>query len=153
MAADGLELWWLGQSGFRLQPADGGPTLFVDPFLGPHQERVWPAPLTPEELGRQADAVLCTHEHLDHFDQPALCLAAAAPSLPRERIVGAQPDEPLDLAGARIAPMPARHGVHVHILALLIFGRGARLACQPGASYRQETSRARLPSLKPRGAP
>ena len=36
--------------------------------------------ISPEEMGRQADLILCSHEHLDHFDQPALKTAAAEPS-------------------------------------------------------------------------
>ncbi len=32
----GMELWWLGQSGFRLRDPSGGPVIFVDPFLSPH---------------------------------------------------------------------------------------------------------------------
>ena len=128
----GLELWWLGQSGFRLRDPAGGPLLFLDPFLSPHERRSWEAPIGPEELGRRADAILCTHEHIDHFDQPALRAAAATPGsrfalvvprplvdravelgVPRERVIGAQPDEPLDLDGALIHPVPARHGVNV----------------------------------------
>ena len=27
----GLEIWWLGQSGFRWRDPAGGPVLFVDP--------------------------------------------------------------------------------------------------------------------------
>jgi L-ascorbate 6-phosphate lactonase len=128
----GMELWWLGQAGFRLRDPAGGPVVFVDPFLSPHQGRTWEAPLTPQELGQQADIILCTHQHTDHFDQPTLRAAAAtagarfvlvvprpivdqavALGVPRERVVGAQPDEPVEAAGVRIQPVPARHGVDV----------------------------------------
>ncbi len=128
----GMELWWLGQSGFRLRDPAGGPILFIDPFLSPHQGRAWEAPLSPEEMGRQADVILCTHQHIDHFDQPSLQAAAAVPDasftlvvprpivdmavalgIPRERVVGAQPKEPLQAAGVPIYPVPARHGVDV----------------------------------------
>jgi L-ascorbate 6-phosphate lactonase len=128
----GMELWWLGQSGFRLRDPSGGPVLFVDPFLSPHEGRTWDAPITPEELGRQADAILCTHEHIDHFDQPALKSAAAVPDshftliiprpivdqalalgIPHERVVGAEPDQPVEVAGVQVHPVPACHGVGV----------------------------------------
>jgi L-ascorbate 6-phosphate lactonase len=128
----GLELWWLGQAGFRLRTASGGPHVFLDPFLTPNDVRTWPAPLTPDELGRQADVILCSHEHGDHFDRPALEAAARAPGahftlvvprpivdqaqalgIPPERIVGAQPGDRLQLGGAVIQPVPARHGVDV----------------------------------------
>ena len=128
----GMELWWLGQSGFRLRDPDGGPVVFVDPFLSPHQDRTWEAPLSPDELGRQADVILCSHQHLDHFDQPALRAAAAASGarftlvvprpivhialelgIPSERVIGAQPKESLEVAGVPVHPVPARHGVDV----------------------------------------
>lgn len=128
-----LELWWLGQSGFRLRDgAGGGPTLFCDPFLWPNDSRSWPSPIDATTLARQADVVLVSHEHIDHFDRPTLSAAAAAPGshftlvvprplvdearelgIPGQRIVGAQPDEPIDVKGLTIHPLPARHGVDV----------------------------------------
>ena len=128
----GMELWWLGQSGFRLRDPSGGPVVFVDPFLSPHDGRTWQPPITPEQMGREADVILCTHQHLDHFDQPALRTAAAVDGarftlvvprpivqmaldlgIPRERVVGAQPHESLGIAGLCVHPVPARHGVDV----------------------------------------
>src|SRR5262249_12310651 len=128
----GVELWWLGQSGFRLRDPSGGPTVFVDPFLTDREDRAWPAPITPEAMGREADLILCTHDHIDHFDRPALRAAAATPGarftlvvpepivgeaaalgIPEERVAGAQPERPLELAGVQIQPVPARHGVDV----------------------------------------
>jgi L-ascorbate 6-phosphate lactonase len=127
-----MELWWLGQSGFRLRDPAGGPVVFVDPFLSPHQGRSWDAPLDPDELARQADVILCTHQHLDHFDQPTLRAAAAVPGarltlvvprpivqmaldlgIPGERVIGAQPEQSLEVAGVPVHPVPARHGVDV----------------------------------------
>lgn len=128
----GLELWWLGQSGFRLRDPSGGPVLFIDPFLSAHRDRTWEAPISPEEMGRQADVILCSHQHIDHFDQPALKIAAAVPGarfrlvvprpivemavdlgIPRERVIGAQPQDSLEVAGVPIHPVRARHGVDV----------------------------------------
>jgi L-ascorbate metabolism protein UlaG (beta-lactamase superfamily) len=129
----GLELWWLGQSGFRLRDPSGGPVVFVDPFLTPRVDRTWQAPVGPEALA-EADLVLASHEHTDHLDRPSLTQAARAagsrfrlvvPSplvdevvaelgLPRERVIGAQPDATIDLVpGVRVYPVPARHGVNV----------------------------------------
>ncbi len=127
----GVELWWLGQSGFRLRDPAGGPSVFVDPFLTNRDDRTWQAPLDPAGLAAQADLVLCSHQHVDHFDQPALRGAAAAGAhftlvvprpivpdalalgFPESQVVGAQPGEALDLAGIRVHPVPARHGVNV----------------------------------------
>jgi L-ascorbate metabolism protein UlaG (beta-lactamase superfamily) len=38
---------------------------------------------------------------------------AIALGLPPERVIGAQPDQPLDIDGVLIYPLPARHGVNV----------------------------------------
>jgi L-ascorbate 6-phosphate lactonase len=129
----GLELWWLGQSGFRLRnPAGGGPTVFLDPYLVQREARSWQAPIGPDALG-QADLVLSSHEHTDHYDKPSLKSAAQAQGsrfslvlprplaadavgelgLPAERIIGAQPDEVIERDGVRIHPVPARHGINV----------------------------------------
>jgi L-ascorbate metabolism protein UlaG (beta-lactamase superfamily) len=128
-----MELWWLGQSGFRLRAApDQGPTVFCDPFLSNHEDRSWQAPIGPEALA-QADLVLVSHEHIDHLDRPALKAAAALSGsrftlvipkplaqavrgdlgLPEERVVGVQPDDVLERDGVTIFPVPSRHGVNV----------------------------------------
>jgi L-ascorbate metabolism protein UlaG (beta-lactamase superfamily) len=129
-----LELWWLGQSGFRLRDPSGGPLVFVDPYLTPRDDRAWQAPITPSVLAQEADLVLVSHEHTDHLDRPSLKQAAEAPGsrfrlvvpsplvdqvstelgLPRERIIGAQPGQTLQvLDGVTVRPVPARHGVNV----------------------------------------
>ena len=128
----GVELWWLGQAGFRLRDPAGGPTIFCDPFITPSDRRTWQAPVMPETLA-QADLVLVSHEHTDHLDRPALKAAAATDGsrftlvVPRplvseltaelglkaDRIVGAQPDEPIEQSAVRITPVPACHGVNV----------------------------------------
>ena len=128
----GLELWWLGQSGFRLRDPAGGPIVFVDPYLLPREDRAWHAPVGPHALA-QADLVLASHEHTDHLDRPTLKAAAAVPGsrftlvvprplaeqvaaefgLPPGRVIGAQPDEAVEVAGVCVHPVPARHGVNV----------------------------------------
>src|SRR5438105_4072056 len=74
----GLELWWLGQAGFRLRDAAGGPTVFCDPFITRSDRRTWQAPIEPAALA-EADLVLVSHEHTDHLDRPALHAAVATP--------------------------------------------------------------------------
>jgi L-ascorbate 6-phosphate lactonase len=128
----GVELWWLGQAGFRLRDPAGGPVIFCDPFLTPRDDRAWQAPASIEDLA-QADLVLISHEHIDHLDRPSLAAAAAVPDarfslvlprpladsladelhMPSTRVIGAQPDEPIERPGVRILPVPARHGVDV----------------------------------------
>ncbi len=127
----GVELRWLGQSGFTLRDPSGGPLAYIDPYLSPHEGRAWPAPIQPADLAK-ADLILCTHEHIDHFDQPALRTAnqvkgahfqlvlptpivdqALDLGIPRERITGAQPGETLEIAGIKVSPVPACHGVNM----------------------------------------
>ncbi len=127
----GIELWFLGQSGFRVREAHGQMTLFIDPFLSHHDEQTWQAPIQPDALA-QADAVLCTHEHIDHFDQPALKAANETPGarfqlvvpepivemalklgIPRARVTGMQPGQAIQLAKARVHAVPAKHGVNM----------------------------------------
>jgi L-ascorbate 6-phosphate lactonase len=127
-----LELYWLGQAGFRLSAAVGGPTVFCDPFITRRDDRSWQAPVDTDALAR-ADLILVSHEHTDHLDRPALRAAAqlagarftlvvprplaqdvcAAFDLPPERVIGAQPDQVIERAGIRVHPVPARHGVNV----------------------------------------
>ncbi len=121
-------LWWLGQAGFALRA--GGTTLLLDPFLARHPDRLSAPAFAPEQATGVA-AILCSHEHIDHFDAESLpALAAASPEarvvvptplvervtalgiLP-DRVIGAQPDEPFELDGVTIHPLPAVHGVDV----------------------------------------
>lgn len=123
---------WLGKPGFRRREPSGGSVVFVDPFLSSHPIRTWEAPISPQELGCQVDVILCTHQHRDQFERPALKTAAAAPGagftlvvpqpivdvavdlgIPREPVIGAQPRESLEVATVNVHPVPARHGVAV----------------------------------------
>ncbi len=76
--------------------------------------------------------MLVSHEHGDHLDRPSLRAAAARPGsgfrliVPRplvhhiddlglspERVIGAQPDQPVEGNGVRVYPVRARHGINV----------------------------------------
>ena len=123
----GVELTWLGQAGFVLR--DARATLLVDPFLSPHPDRLVPPPDAPEAFSG-IDAVLVTHEHLDHLDAGACRgLAAASPEavflaprpitgqlaglgIDHSRIVAMQPGDEGRAAAARVDAVPACHGIH-----------------------------------------
>jgi L-ascorbate 6-phosphate lactonase len=69
---DGVDVWYLGCNGFVLKAADGT-TLFIDPYLGtgdpPRTVRMIPVPFEPQAVAA-ADAILVSHEHVDHVHGP-----------------------------------------------------------------------------------
>lgn len=123
-----VALCWLGQSGFLLQ--GNGTTCIVDPFLSPGHDRAVPPAFDPEH-GSGLDVIACTHQHIDHFDQPTVkALAGASPEawvvvpepivsmvtdlgISADRVIGAQPDESIELGGVTVHPVPACHGIHM----------------------------------------
>lgn len=122
------ELRWLGQAGFIVRA--GGRRVVVDPFLSPRPGRLVSAPVGPQDL-IGCDAILISHEHVDHMDLPTLCrLRELDPDtpivLPRPLLdlagssglagplIGAIPGQPIVLAsGLTVHPVAARHGIHV----------------------------------------
>lgn len=96
--SDPMEVTWLGQSSFVFESE--GFRLVVDPFLSDIVERkegkkrLMPPPLSIAEL--RPDALLITHDHIDHFDPIALPEIHRA--FPRAPIVG--PESVLRLARA-----------------------------------------------------
>ena len=71
-----LRIRWIGQSGYQI--SDGKTELCIDPYLSNVVDRVAKrgrmveAPFTPDKL--KSDAVICTHDHLDHVDIDAIPL-------------------------------------------------------------------------------
>lgn len=121
-----VAMTWLGQAGFAI--AHAGATVLIDPFLSPYEGRRYEASLAPGDAGG-VDVVLCTHEHLDHFDaDSAPAIAAASPGaafvvpapivdmvteagIPADRVLGVQPGETHDLGALTLRAVPACHGV------------------------------------------
>jgi L-ascorbate 6-phosphate lactonase len=124
----GVELTWLGQSGFVLRAA--GATLLLDPYLSPGDDRLV-APPDRADAFTGLDGVLITHEHIDHLDEDACrALAAASPdarfAVPRpivdrltalgiaaDRVVAMQPGDSARFGSATVTATAACHGVHV----------------------------------------
>ncbi len=71
---DYMKIQWIGQSGYIIQTA--ATKIVIDPYLSDAVNRVAgrarmvAAPIKPENL--TADAVICTHNHLDHLDVDAV---------------------------------------------------------------------------------
>ena len=122
-----VRLEWLGQSGFLI--GIGGANVLVDAFLAPHPDRRFESSL-PDGASRALDVIACTHEHLDHLDKdcvPDLCASSpgaqvvvpepivdmvVALGIPRQRVIGMQPNRPATLGEITIHALPAMHGVH-----------------------------------------
>jgi L-ascorbate metabolism protein UlaG (beta-lactamase superfamily) len=82
-----LHITWLGQGGYLFELASK--RLAVDPYLSDSLAakgvgRLFPAPVTPEEL--RADFIICTHDHADHFDPDTVLPAKAAH--PETEVIG-----------------------------------------------------------------
>lgn len=121
-----VAIWWLGQASVVLRAS--GTTVYIDPFLSEYPDRLAP-PLFAPATAPPADYVLCTHEHVDHFDPHTLPgMAKAAPSarfvvplhmveqvtalgISAERVLGTQPGEVLHLEPITLLSVPACHGL------------------------------------------
>ena len=127
-------IWRLGQAGFAIKLGDT--TAFVDVYLSNHCEavlarpfdhrRLSRAPLDPAEM-TMADAVLCSHDHLDHLDVPTLRTVASAsprsvavvPEFARERMLaldwepqrvfGTRAGDRIEVGGVEIETFPVAH--------------------------------------------
>ena len=71
-----MKIRWLGQGGFLVRDNAATTEILVDPYLSdavnkngtcPRQR---PVPIEPADV--KSDAVICTHDHLDHLDTGAI---------------------------------------------------------------------------------
>ena len=69
-----MKIRWIGQSGYILKTAHA--EIIIDPYLSDVVNRVANRPRlvrTPVDAAKiQADAIICTHDHLDHLDVDAI---------------------------------------------------------------------------------
>jgi L-ascorbate 6-phosphate lactonase len=123
-----VELTWLGQAGFLVEAE--GVRILIDPFLSEYEARLYPPPPV-EEVARDIDWLLVTHEHIDHLDAdllpilvrrcPSVRLVLPEPIVPQvdgliapEQVVAVQPGSRVDLgSGLRLDVVPAFHGIDV----------------------------------------
>jgi L-ascorbate 6-phosphate lactonase len=130
-----LGIFWLGQAGFVFKTSDGK-IIVTDPYLtasvqealpeyGFGFKRLTPSLLEPEEV--EADTVISTHSHADHFDVQAVPVIARSPrphfigapdcrdlylqaGVPSERFTILHTGERLDLDGVQLSGVYADHG-------------------------------------------
>ena len=130
----GAQVVRLGQAGVLLRYPTA--TVLIDPCLSNHCEavldrpfdhrRATRAPLDPAEI-ESADLILCTHDHLDHFDVPTLrSLRDASPAStllcpnacieladninwPGSRIAGMDAGDTISIKGVRISAFEVAH--------------------------------------------
>lgn len=69
-----MRITWIGQGGYVIK--SGETEIMVDPYLSDivgllhGRPRLYPAPFSAESI--TADAVICTHDHLDHLDPESI---------------------------------------------------------------------------------
>ena len=69
-----MKITWIGQSGYKISTEQT--TIYIDPYLSDVVNRVAngprlvETPLMPDDV--HADAIICTHNHLDHLDIDAI---------------------------------------------------------------------------------
>jgi L-ascorbate 6-phosphate lactonase len=124
---DGLSLCWLGNDSWLLW--DGTQLAAIDLDLG-SGTRLFPPPVTAEELAPYLDFHLITHAHDDHFNiltckklagasnclfiLPNSCRTLAdSVEIPPQRRIFASPGISFDLQGMLVIPTRALHG-HLH---------------------------------------
>ncbi len=124
-----MNITWLGQSGFLLE--NSGQRLVIDPYFSDIVERkeglrrLMPAPCSIADLS--ADALVITHDHLDHFDpETVTAIMATFPScrligpasvadrggkagLPESRLSQLASGKTIQLGDVAITATPARH--------------------------------------------
>jgi L-ascorbate 6-phosphate lactonase len=117
---------WLGQAGLLVESEDT--RLLIDPFFSDDDARLYPAP-QPHEYAAAIDALLVTHEHLDHLDEGFLpTLVESSPDarvvvpepiaahvgglIGLDRVVAVRPGEDVALTGGvSVKVAPAWHGL------------------------------------------
>ena len=123
--AGNLAFWWLGQQGWCVKTVSR--ILYFDPYLSPREKRNFPPVFAPENVSN-ADVVLCTHDHLDHIDHPALPLImnnsvqanlivppvakeelVSSDGIAQHRILPLQAGESLTYRDMRVTAIKAKH--------------------------------------------
>lgn len=124
-----VSLFWLGQAGFAIKGS--GKTVYVDPYLSDlcgEEYRIFPILINPSEV-TNADLILSSHPHDDHYDKltippmmeaspkAQLVLQAGVLSLvkdtlseqARTRVAQVKVRDTVDFGGIKVTMVPAKH--------------------------------------------
>ncbi|MBI4831227.1 MAG: MBL fold metallo-hydrolase, partial [Candidatus Lindowbacteria bacterium] len=122
-----MKITAIGHSTFKLEI--GERVILTDPWFATSgvlyrlfTKRIYPLAVKPEQINR-CDAMLVSHNHIDHFDRAALALArrlgtliAGPPSVVKrakrngiQNCQSLRPGEGFDFSGMRITAVPAYH--------------------------------------------
>ncbi|HLN27861.1 MAG TPA: MBL fold metallo-hydrolase [Gemmataceae bacterium] len=131
-AAGSIAVWWLGGSGFIFKTSSGQ-QVWIDPYLSDVVHtifgvgRAFPPPIQIADAA--PDIVIATHWHEDHLDPgsipelarrrpeakfvmpPSAMARALSWGLPRTQIIPISRGQTVDLAGALLTAIIARHEV------------------------------------------
>ncbi len=120
----GIAFWWTGNDGWLIRSDD---LLFGTDLDLESAEKIYPPPVTAEQLSELLDIVFVTHHHGDHFNGPTLtilsrkprctfvlprtCLKEAAQlGIARDRIIVPSPGSTFEVKGLKVEPIHAIHG-------------------------------------------
>lgn len=135
-----MKITWIGQSGYKLD--DGKSCILIDPYLSDAVNKVADCPrmieppFAPENF--KGNAVICTHNHLDHLDVDAIpgfdkkITVIAPPScenklkeLGRDKIQMISAGESVAVGDFTVTAVPAFHTVEA--IGILLEWQGYRL--------------------------
>src|SRR5687767_6165652 len=153
----GTAVWWAGHNSWIIKSGDL--VVSTDLYLR-NEERISPAPITPEEIASEIDVSFVTHAHGDHFNEytsrilleksncvfvvPESCLPVARKlKIPDDRLVVAKPRESFEVKGVKVNAIRAIHGnanFAIYYEANLqdcgyVLTIGGKSFLQPGDSY------------------
>lgn len=154
---NGTAVWWAGHNSWIIKSGDL--VVSTDLYLR-NEERISPAPITPEEIASEIDISFVTHAHGDHFNEytsrilleksscvfvvPESCLPVARKlKIPDDRLVVAKPRESFEVRGVKVNAIRAIHGnanFAIYYEANLqdcgyVLTIGGKTFLQPGDSY------------------
>jgi L-ascorbate metabolism protein UlaG (beta-lactamase superfamily) len=137
--APSLKVQRLSWAGIKIELGDF--TAFIDPFTSKEiWDGSWKMQITPLEVTTKSRAVMITHLHNDHFDQPALkellkengavhCHAEIATTVASRgfRVRTTAKYQPLNIGELTVTPVPAMDGVGEDQVSWVVSGGGKRI--------------------------